>query len=165
MAPDTLSLEGKVAIVTGSGRENGVGAAIAIAFARNGARVAINFVSDATAPRAANVASTIEQLSGRKAVVIQADIATLEGAKKLVDETLKAFGTETVEVNAVHVVCTRLAVPDPPALPRCRSRRRKPLICDTSIPVRPAGRRYTEEKKGEPLTPELPPFRFLLCDS
>lgn len=42
MSPDTLSLDGKIAIVTGSGRENGIGAAIAFALAGNGASVAIN---------------------------------------------------------------------------------------------------------------------------
>ncbi len=42
MTPDTLSLDGKVAIVTGSGRENGIGAAIAFALAVNGASITIN---------------------------------------------------------------------------------------------------------------------------
>lgn len=59
MTPDTLSLAGKVAIVTGSGRENGIGAAIANALARNGAAMTINYVSNASAPRAAAVAKRI----------------------------------------------------------------------------------------------------------
>lgn len=97
MPPDTLSLEGKVAIVTGSGRENGIGAGIAAALARNGARVAINYVSDSTAPRAAEVVNRIESQGGR-VVAIQADVSTSEGASKLVRETAKAFDTEHIDI-------------------------------------------------------------------
>lgn len=76
---DSLSLAGKIAIVTGSGKENGIGAAIALALARNGARVAINYVSEATAPRAAKVAASIEAVAGKDSVaVIQQDISTPE---------------------------------------------------------------------------------------
>ncbi|KAH8902295.1 putative short-chain dehydrogenase [Coniochaeta sp. PMI_546] len=97
MTPDTLSLDGKVAIVTGSGREKGIGAGIAAALSRNGARVVINYVSDSTAPRAAEVVKRIESLGGR-AVAIQADISTPGGANKLVDDTLKAFGAEHIDI-------------------------------------------------------------------
>jgi NAD(P)-dependent dehydrogenase (short-subunit alcohol dehydrogenase family) len=46
MAAETLSLAGKTALVTGSSRENGIGAAIARALAQNGASVAIHYVSE-----------------------------------------------------------------------------------------------------------------------
>jgi NAD(P)-dependent dehydrogenase (short-subunit alcohol dehydrogenase family) len=97
MAPDTLSLEGKVAIVTGSGRENGMGAGIAFALARNGASVTINFVSDSVKSRAAGVAKKVEELGG-KAAVVQVDISTPEGAATLVNETLKAFQTDKIDI-------------------------------------------------------------------
>jgi NAD(P)-dependent dehydrogenase (short-subunit alcohol dehydrogenase family) len=97
MAPDTLSLQGKVAIITGSGRENGIGAGIALALARNGASVTINYVSDSTAPRAVNVARLVEEAGG-KATVVKADISTPEGAESLVQETLKAFETDTIDI-------------------------------------------------------------------
>jgi NAD(P)-dependent dehydrogenase (short-subunit alcohol dehydrogenase family) len=97
MAPDTLSLEGKVAIITGSGKENGIGAGIAAALARNGARVAINYLSDTTAPRAAEVVKKIESQGGR-VVAIQADISTTEGASKLVRETLKALDVQQIDI-------------------------------------------------------------------
>ncbi|KAK8868503.1 short-chain dehydrogenase [Apiospora arundinis] len=45
MTADTLDLTGKVAIVTGSGRENGIDDGIAKVLARNGASVAIHYVS------------------------------------------------------------------------------------------------------------------------
>lgn len=97
MPIDTLSLEGKVAIVTGSGRENGIGAAIAIALARNGAAVTINYISAASAERAENVAKTIRSDGGR-ATVVAADVSTSRGAQTLVQETLKAFGVDNINI-------------------------------------------------------------------
>lgn len=97
MTPETLSLDGKVAIVTGSGRENGIGAAIANALARNGAAVTINYVSDSSAPRAAAVAKKIQSAGGR-ATVVKASIDNQEDAKRLVSETLKAFGTDYIDI-------------------------------------------------------------------
>ena len=103
MSPDTLSLAGKVAIITGSGRENGIGAGIARALARNGAAVTINCVSDATVPRAEALAQTLRE-EGQKASVVQADIRSYEGAKKLVDETLKAFGCDKVDILSTLIL-------------------------------------------------------------
>ena len=107
MAADTLSLSGKVAIITGSGKENGIGAGIAIAFARNGAKVAINYVSDSTAPRAAEVVKKIQAIGG-EVVAIQADISTVEGARKLLQETLSGLGVEKVDILGTwetHILC------------------------------------------------------------
>jgi NAD(P)-dependent dehydrogenase (short-subunit alcohol dehydrogenase family) len=97
MAPDTLSLAGKTAVVTGSGRENGIGAAIAHALARNGANVTINYVSDASAPRAEDVAAKLRGL-GAQVIVVQADVTNPEGASKLVNETLAGFGTDKIDI-------------------------------------------------------------------
>ncbi|KIY03502.1 uncharacterized protein Z520_00193 [Fonsecaea multimorphosa CBS 102226] len=97
MSPDTLSLAGKVAIITGSGKENGIGAGIASALARNGAAVVINYVSDTSASRAAGVAKKIENAGGR-AVVVRADVSTQEGAKNLVETSLKALQVDKVDI-------------------------------------------------------------------
>ncbi|KAJ4321425.1 hypothetical protein N0V84_005347 [Fusarium piperis] len=97
MTVDTLSLAGKVAIVTGSGRENGIGAGIAIALARNGAAVTINYISDSVTERANALADKIRGIGGRVAVV-QTTVDTPEGAKFLVKETLKAFGTDHIDI-------------------------------------------------------------------
>jgi NAD(P)-dependent dehydrogenase (short-subunit alcohol dehydrogenase family) len=99
MTVDTFSLAGKVAIVTGSGRENGIGAGIAFALARNGAAVTVNHVSDSSAARAAAVAQRIRD-EGGKAIVVKAAVDE-EGAKKLVDETLKAFGTDHIDILGI----------------------------------------------------------------
>ncbi|KAK1764191.1 NAD(P)-binding protein [Phialemonium atrogriseum] len=95
--PDTLSLSGKIAIVTGSGRENGIGAAIAYALGRNGASVAINYVSDSSADRATVVANKVKSLGGN-AIIVQADVETVEGAEKLIRDTLEGFVTDRIDI-------------------------------------------------------------------
>ncbi len=97
MPADTLSLAGKVAIVTGSGRENGIGAGITTALARNGAAVTINYVSDSSAKRAHAFADKIKADGGR-VTVVQASVDTPEGAQLLVQETLRAFGTDHIDI-------------------------------------------------------------------
>lgn len=97
MPADTLSLEGKIAIVTGSGRENGIGAGIALALARNGCAVTINYVSDSVTERAKALAEKLRAVGGR-ATVVQTTVVTPEGAQLLVDETLKAFNTDHIDI-------------------------------------------------------------------
>ncbi|KAM0355101.1 hypothetical protein ACHAPU_000959 [Fusarium lateritium] len=94
---DTLSLQGKVAIVTGSGRENGIGAGIALALARNGASVVVNYVSDSSKSRAENVCNMLREAGGQ-AISVQASVDTKEGAKYLVDKTLEGFKTDHIDV-------------------------------------------------------------------
>ncbi len=97
MTADTLSLAGKVAIITGSGKENGIGAGIAYVLARNGASIVINHVSESSGPRAAEVVKKIEQAGG-KAVVVQADVTSPDGAQKLVQGGLKGLGVEKIDI-------------------------------------------------------------------
>ena len=97
MPVDTLSLAGKVAIVTGSGRENGIGAGIAIGLARNGAAVTINYISDSVTKRANALADRIKA-DGSRATVVQSTVDTPGGAQFLVQETLKAFKTDRVDI-------------------------------------------------------------------
>ncbi len=92
-----LSFQGKVAIVTGSGRPSGIGAAIAVALAARGACVTINYVSDSSAPRAAELADSI-RAKGGKAAVVRGDVVDPEVARKLVKETLAAFNTDKIDI-------------------------------------------------------------------
>lgn len=103
MSADAPNLHGKVAIITGSGRENGIGAGIAFALARNGAAVVINYVSESSSPRAVEVAKSIERAGG-KAVVVRADITTQEGAKTLVQEAMKALKTDKIDILGNHIL-------------------------------------------------------------
>jgi len=79
--------QNKIALVTGSGR--GIGRAIALYFARNGADVVVNFFRN-RAP-AEETAREIEKL-GRRALVVKADVGEIEGIGKLFDEVEKGFG-------------------------------------------------------------------------
>ncbi|RFU81050.1 hypothetical protein TARUN_1143 [Trichoderma arundinaceum] len=117
MAVDSLSLADKVAIITGSGRENGIGAAIALSLAKAGARVVINYVSNATGPRAENVRTTIEAAAGKgSAIVVQADVSTQEGCKKIVGETLTKFGVNHIDIIIDSVVNNAAYIPQGPVL-------------------------------------------------
>jgi enoyl-[acyl-carrier protein] reductase III len=78
--------ENKVVLVTGSGR--GIGRAIALHFARNGADVVVNFFRN-RAP-AEETAHEIEAL-GRRALLIKADVGELDDLKRLFDEVEQAF--------------------------------------------------------------------------
>lgn len=98
MTMDTLDLSGKVAIVTGSGRENGIGAAIARALARNGASVAIHYVSESTKPRAEKLAANIRKECGAQVAVIQGPIEKLETAQDIVSKTLQAFNATSIDI-------------------------------------------------------------------
>ncbi|KAG8819026.1 hypothetical protein FRC17_010627, partial [Serendipita sp. 399] len=95
------SLHEKVAIVTGSSR--GIGAAIAVALAKEGTKVVVNYVSPSSKPKAEEVAKTIEGL-GSKALVVQADLANLEDVDTLVKETVAAFGKIDILVNNSAIV-------------------------------------------------------------
>jgi NAD(P)-dependent dehydrogenase (short-subunit alcohol dehydrogenase family) len=102
MGPETLSLDGKVAIATGSGREPGIGAGIATALARNGASVILNYVSDSTGPKAVALAERLRSEYGVKAVPIQEDIESQEGADALVKKTLASLETDQIDILGMY---------------------------------------------------------------
>ena len=89
-----MKFEGKVALVTGASR--GIGRAIALALAAEGADVAVNYAGSEAAAK--EVAAEIEAM-GRKAFVIQADIASTEASTAMVDAVVKEFGRIDVLVN------------------------------------------------------------------
>ena len=91
--PTTRRFEGKVAIVTGS--SSGIGAEIARRFAAEGASVVTNGRSQ---ERADVVAKEIEATGG-KAVGVEADLRTWEGAEHLIDGASDAFGGVDFLVN------------------------------------------------------------------
>lgn len=88
------NLEGKRALVTGGSR--GIGAAIAIALAENGADVALTFQQSAES--AASVVQNIEAL-GRRGVAIQADSADPVAIERSVAQTVEALGGLDILVN------------------------------------------------------------------
>jgi len=83
------SLEGKVAVVTGSGR--GIGKAMALELARRGAKVAVNYANSSEA--AEDVVKQIKEMkNGSDAVAIQANVGDTNQTKKLMDEVVQHFG-------------------------------------------------------------------------
>src|SRR5947207_12862610 len=94
-----MRLQDKTALVTGAGR--GIGREIALAFAREGADVAVNYVRDAAAAQ-----RTVDEIGalGRRAVAIQADTARAEQVARLADEAVAALGHLDVLVNNAAVM-------------------------------------------------------------
>jgi len=82
-----LGLAGRVAIVTGGSR--GIGKAVVELLASQGAHVVVNYVRDEDAA-AATV--NLAQSHGVKALAIQADVAQVDQAERLVQETVEHFG-------------------------------------------------------------------------
>ncbi len=82
-----MEFTNKVAVITGSGR--GIGREIALHFAQHGADIVVNFFRNRKP--AEKTAADIEK-SGRKALLVKADVGEPEGIDKLIDETQQAFG-------------------------------------------------------------------------
>ncbi|MDQ0576519.1 SDR family oxidoreductase [Agromyces albus] len=93
-----MSLNGKVAIVTGSGR--GLGLAYAAELARQGASVVVNDVDEQTA---ASAVASIEA-EGGKAVAVVAAVGSSETAKALVDAAVEHFGRLDILVTNAGVL-------------------------------------------------------------
>jgi len=93
------NLNGKVALIQGGSR--GIGAAIALRLAREGAAVAITFVS--SPDKAAELVRSIEAGGGR-ALAIHADSADAEAVRGAVTQTVEHFGRLDVLVNNAGVL-------------------------------------------------------------
>lgn len=87
-------IDGKAALVTGGGR--GIGAAVAVRLAEQGADVAITYTRDAE--RAAAVVARIEA-AGRRALAVRADSADPDAVRAAVDRAAKVFGRLDILVN------------------------------------------------------------------
>ncbi|MET1754263.1 SDR family oxidoreductase [Novosphingobium sp. RD2P27] len=91
-------LEGKKAIITGG--DSGIGRAVAIAFAREGADVLISYLCEDE--DAQETARWVEQ-AGRKAVLVPGDISRAEHCRAIIDKAVEAFGRVDILVNnAAH---------------------------------------------------------------
>lgn len=83
----SLSLENRVAVVTGGSR--GIGRAAVDCFAKLGANVVINYVRD---KKAAEAACSAAEEAGVQALTVQADISYKGDAQRLIDATVQRFG-------------------------------------------------------------------------
>jgi len=89
-----MRLEGKTAIVTGAG--TGIGQAIALAFAKEGASVVVDYVGDASV--AEETLSKINAMGG-KSLGVAADVSNPDQVNGLIQQTLAAFGKLDIFVN------------------------------------------------------------------
>ena len=89
-----MLLDGKIALVTGGSR--GIGRAVAIELAKEGAAVAINYAGNKAA--AEEVQSIITQIGG-KAMIIQADVSDEKSAMQMVEEVIAQLGGIDILVN------------------------------------------------------------------
>ena len=89
-----MLLENEIAVVTGAGR--GIGRGIALALAREGAMVVVNY--NGSKERAEEVVRTIEEAGG-KAAAIQCNISDFEAAKEFFANVVKEYGKIDILVN------------------------------------------------------------------
>jgi glucose 1-dehydrogenase len=101
-----MSMKGKVAIVTGS--NSGIGKAIALELARQGANIVIDYLVN---PEATEAEEQQIIALGDQAIGVLADVSKVSDLQKLVDEGIKAFGRLDIMVNNAGVE-TRTSVLD-----------------------------------------------------
>lgn len=87
-------MENKVALVTGSGR--GIGKAVALALAKDGFDVAVNY--NGSEKNANQVCEEIKSM-GRKAIAVKADVSDFAQVEHMVNDVVKEFGRIDVLVN------------------------------------------------------------------
>lgn len=89
-------LTDRVALITGA--DSGIGKAVAIAMAREGAEVAISYLGGMEEADAADTAAWVGK-AGRRAIQLPGDIRDEEHCRSLVDETVSELGTIDIVVN------------------------------------------------------------------
>ena len=90
----SAKLDGKVALITGG--DSGIGRAVAIAFAKEGADVAISYLEE---DRDAKETQRMVQEHGRKCVLLPGDVGDEKLCRRIVDRTAKELGRLDILVN------------------------------------------------------------------
>ncbi len=101
-----MSLQGKVAIVTGG--NSGIGAAIVVALAQQGANVVIDYVAN---PQATEALEQQVAALGDQAIGVEADVSRVSDLQKMVDSAVRTFGRLDIMVNNAGIE-TRTSVLD-----------------------------------------------------
>ncbi|RYE94699.1 MAG: SDR family NAD(P)-dependent oxidoreductase, partial [Myxococcales bacterium] len=91
-------LENRVALITGA--DSGIGRAVALAFAREGADIVIGYLNE---HEDARETQRVVEAAGRRALLVPGDLADAATAQDLVAKTMERFGRlDTLVINAVH---------------------------------------------------------------
>ena len=93
-----MKLQGKVALVTGAG--SGIGQAIALLFAKEGADIAVNDIDLSSAEQ---TAANVRQI-GRRAITVKADVSEADAVDAMVDRVIN-------ELGGVHILVNNAGVP------------------------------------------------------
>ncbi|KAH8812097.1 putative short-chain dehydrogenases/reductase [Xylogone sp. PMI_703] len=93
--PKDQFLAGKLAIVTGAAKANGIGAAVAYVLAEHGANIVVHYGTNASAAK--ETVARIQNL-GVKAVAISADQRSESFGEDLIRESLKAFNISKIDI-------------------------------------------------------------------
>jgi 3-oxoacyl-[acyl-carrier protein] reductase len=94
-----VNLKGRVAIVTGSSR--GIGRASALALAREGADIVVNYLE---CEKEADEIVDIIRKMGRQSFKVQADVRKFQFVSKMVEVTIKTFGRIDILVNNAGII-------------------------------------------------------------
>jgi len=94
-----FDMRGKVALVTGGGR--GIGRGIALALARAGADIAVNYIGNEA--RAEEVAREIRNM-GRRAISVRADVSDRQEVESMVDRAIHDLGSIDILVNNAGIL-------------------------------------------------------------
>ncbi|HEX9939868.1 MAG TPA: glucose 1-dehydrogenase [Longimicrobium sp.] len=104
-------LEGKATVITGG--DSGIGRAVAIAFAREGADVLIHYVDESEDQDARESARWVEE-AGRRAVLMRGDLADPEHCRAVIRKAVEEFGRVDVLVNNAAFQMTRESLDEIP---------------------------------------------------
>lgn len=97
-----MRLKNKVAVITGSSR--GIGRAIALRFASEGAKVVVNYIRNS---RAAEEVLKIIKANNGVAIAVKADVSNPQDVKRLFREAVKRFGTVDILVNNAGILVSK----------------------------------------------------------
>ena len=98
-------LEGKAAVITGG--DSGIGRAVALAFAREGADVLVSYLSE---ERDAGETARVVEAAGRKCVTVAGDITEEAHCRTIIDRAVKEFGKVDILVNNAAFQMSREAI-------------------------------------------------------
>src|SRR5215813_9275798 len=106
-------LDNKIALITGS--SSGIGKAVALAFGREGAHLALNYPNASQTQNAVEVKNAISA-RGYRVIAVQADVSKEDQARTLVEETMQTYGRIDILVNNAGIASVSMVGEMPVAL-------------------------------------------------